>query len=1394
MVRARTRTHWHKENMLLGSIAVLLGLICALVAPAAPPTISGRHVNVLLGSSGRNGYEPTIVFDREFQRILTVTDNGDEALDGVLYTPTVFACDLTLTSCTKHVLEQIDLTGYYPSATIDEAGRRLLIVAQDYRRFAGALERQNTLRFYDCDLTNLSAPCAIQDLSNATRQPVGSGQFPLLQFDAVHRLIFIVHLNKQADALLTRCDAHATACVTILLMRGTGNVPADYSSVPPFDLKLDTAFDTVFIVLEHTPWRKIVMCTTSLATPAAPELLGCYNVSTQPGSKLAYDLPRMSFVPALRSGSSVPPSDSTDRTIVATRNSSMGAYPYELLLCAQSFLDMFAVLIACREFPLVDSCVVQDLSSERIFRALVPFVDTANSLFLAFFSTRSDVWVAACDLYDTSRGCPLSSAGASGVGEPVVEIDGVFLGGDTFILAGARTGSWSLVLMVAAYCPAVPTGVQLVPAFGYAQAGAFSSVDVLRYTQAGALSACYEGAINFVPLDYSFSAQQEPYRFDALKFSQAWVEMGRLAGVNCTVQALVGNYSLGMVVRTTRVGPASARSSALTSSMPGEIVKNSTVRLTLTLSDRFGNVLVDQAKENVSARMTIGAQVFALPVAAVPLVGVTILLKPPITGLVIVEITINGNTMDSLASLAVLFCPPGSFAPSRTDSECLPCGRDTYTDEPNAIVCTACPDGTSTQSRTGATSVYFCTCELGFVLRLPSDPAGSRCRPCPTGAVCPGGNASALALPGYVSVGDGASFAPCPWPHACPGGLQRCARGYAGEYCEGCARHFYRVGLRCHACSQLRSILIALALVVVLLLLCGAILLCSTGTVLAGPGQLGSISIVVTTLQVVALFATIDVSWPREIEAVFSVADVFSLKLELSAPECASSVVSPFVLVLVLTLLLPVLGAIGMVVATAPVCCYVLFVRHTGARFRQTQAHLFDESCAVRRVDRETGARIAWCRRRWASLRGTVSHTPRSLCMAAMRGYVQLLVLLFLPLCLATLRFFDCKRVGPGVYVVAHAPQVKCFSALWNRLAPVVALFALLYCVGIPLLFVVCLRRAARRLSAVEFSLRYGFLTGRYIPSQYLSEVVLLGRTLSIVLIVVVCTTAEVEAALSLLVLLGQAYYSRAYEPYNERRHNRMADGSIAGAVGILLGVLVTGEPLRSVIVWLSFAGLLGVCLVGLAYDVLCLLRADRRVHVTFETATAQTSNASAHSEVDSPTTGRRTTVAEAAVLTYASGAPGQASTLGDSGVQMVMLSAASPHASQARAAPVPPPAVDPTALASALASWNFSSELPTSAPALPVVPQRASPPGALGSVGAAALASSSSSRPVVPARPSAIRPVLPPGARAHSPALDSYLPNLAPRAPPPPADESAFATVEFDAAELDSLPRPTGT
>jgi len=142
---------------------------------------------------------------------------------------------------------------------------------------------------------------------------------------------------------------------------------------------------------------------------------------------------------------------------------------------------------------------------------------------------------------------------------------------------------------------------------------------------------------------------------------------------------------------------------------------------------------------------------------------------------------------------------------------------------------------------------------------------------------------------------DGCRFNACPkdrWhreicPHVIPCepaesciGVNRCANGYTGKKCNKCDQGSFRIDGYCVSCPQNPMLMLIMFVV-------GGLFAAAVFAVIAKLKiNVGVISIGIDYFQVLSMFGTKKIPWPKSMVILFDYLSAFSFNLDLAAPEC----------------------------------------------------------------------------------------------------------------------------------------------------------------------------------------------------------------------------------------------------------------------------------------------------------------------------------------------------------------------------------------------------------------------------------------------------------------------------------------------------------------------------
>lgn len=606
---------------------------------------------------------------------------------------------------------------------------------------------------------------------------------------------------------------------------------------------------------------------------------------------------------------------------------------------------------------------------------------------------------------------------------------------------------------------------------------------------------------------------------------------------------------------------------------------------TVTARDSYGNAR-QSGGDVVAASLKSGSTVVTLSLVGSGIVDRAdgtygVQYTPPVSGLYVVSVTLAGQAIDLSPWLVEVSskCGYGQFAITPT-GPCALCAAGTYSDELNVPSCTACPPGATT-AISGAASLANCTCAVDHYNAI--SPVGQPCLACPVGASCAGGSSLPVAAPGFSPSRDPGIFLQCSTQTKACLGDGRCARGYDGRLCANCAPKFYRSsGGLCEPCNSWKSGFVATLFILAVFVACALLVrLNTTSTRFYG---LAAFMIGFTTVQISAVYASIDVSWPPWAKTILDGLSFANLDISLTSPECALTIGSPFVFKYVTSVLIPLLILIPFAFALGVSVLYIALVRRRAA------------SKGASDMDVVSRPQEGYCSRRLRRLLTESVVGYSGMVQATGRAYAQSLVFCYMPLLQATLLFFDCTQSEDGVWVVSAMPMQVCYSGTWNKMLPVAVVFALLYCVGIPAFITWLLRTRRRAMLDVQFTLTYAFLVARFRPRFYLFEPLgIMLRKLGVVFMATVLRSGEDQAAMVGMVLLGCLVQVAMTSPYGQTWHNVMENACLASGVVILFSSLLAARLLRTVLLVCGFAVLFISVFVGILYEIFVVARADRQ-------------------------------------------------------------------------------------------------------------------------------------------------------------------------------------------------------
>ncbi|KNC48075.1 uncharacterized protein AMSG_04305 [Thecamonas trahens ATCC 50062] len=532
-------------------------------------------------------------------------------------------------------------------------------------------------------------------------------------------------------------------------------------------------------------------------------------------------------------------------------------------------------------------------------------------------------------------------------------------------------------------------------------------------------------------------------------------------------------------------------------------------------------------------------------------------------------------------SVVVQACLPGSGALVKSGStvlECALCTEGTVSAETSLEPCEICPESTvltgigatecltcpvNAQVEQGFVPVagggLNCTCIPGYfsMLREINEP----CIECPEGARCDGGLAMPVALPGYFPTNEPGVFLECPNARACRGGYPfACAKGYTGRLCGACARRYYALSGECYKCDNRTLPLLGLVMLLSVLVV-GVLVWLNAKEELSY--KFAAAMIGFNSLQISAMYGQFELPWSNFAAQFFNVVSFFNLNFDLSSPECATVTDDVWLLKWWITVLLPLLFLFPF---AAVYCGFLAYKAHLAPRMG-------------RDVKLTVGALRDACR----------------------RAYLQLMVLLYLPLAAMAMSYLQCRRDKDGRWVLEAAPAKSCYGTwYWNYFGMAV-LFSAIYCVGLPLGVFALLTRLKRVSNPDLFSLRYAFLVGRFSPANYRFEVWIMARKAAVVLAMTFFRAPLTKASVALFALVMSFMQLARYLPYETMFHNQLALLCLGSCMVILWSGTFAEASFRNGTAMAAIIVNVLAIVVGNIIDLILIARRNKKLEAEFD-------------------------------------------------------------------------------------------------------------------------------------------------------------------------------------------------
>ena len=616
-------------------------------------------------------------------------------------------------------------------------------------------------------------------------------------------------------------------------------------------------------------------------------------------------------------------------------------------------------------------------------------------------------------------------------------------------------------------------------------------------------------------------------------------EVGTFAALVCRDCAL-GAYS---------EAPLATRASSLrfVAGQPGEVDSGRPIRpFTVGFLDLLGNIAPTADARVCQVATPVHYDRFSIlsKGRTAPLIAGTALFDS-----VVVEGEL-GRTYTLVLSCSV--DRPTDLAFNVTLAECAP----GYEPDASRRLCTSCPHGS-------------------FNLD------GGACKPCPEGAVCPGGAAVISSRDWWRSSEGSEELFRCPLANAClqgeGTGAAACGTGYTGPLCAVCSQGYHLIGQQCVGCKQRSDLILPVATAAILALVIVVVFKIPLET--TSDDATVKLRIFTSYVQMVGTMKTFSIMWPYNfLASTLSWFNVLNLTADVSSLTCGTyTTASNFYTTYVISLVLPAL-------ALATICIIYWLGLARGLRVGAATAAAErqgpgEESPAERRVDARWSTQRRW-KRQWHLL--------------CLRNYLWLTTLMYPGVSAVILQMFSRDTVDTGAYLRAdYSVQVQLQDGTRERQYQLYVgsayVFALLYPIGVPVGLGFLLHRFRDSLEDPKVQ---GLLSVLYAGAKkeyYLWEILELFKKLAFSAIPVILPRRASVHIVAAQILLGAYLIALlGFSPLRSRTYMMLQSGATSLILVTLTLASTADVPGGKV---LTAAGLLGGILPGglLLFGALCL-------------------------------------------------------------------------------------------------------------------------------------------------------------------------------------------------------------
>jgi len=431
---------------------------------------------------------------------------------------------------------------------------------------------------------------------------------------------------------------------------------------------------------------------------------------------------------------------------------------------------------------------------------------------------------------------------------------------------------------------------------------------------------------------------------------------------------------------------------------------------------------------------------------------------------------------------------------------------------------------------------------------------GKRCKPCPAGALCPGGQ-RVESLGGWWRNGpQSESLFECPFPHAClPGpqtGDSACKEGFQGPVCGICSDDHHLWGSQCKKCQNRSDLVLPIGAACALLLL--LLLMFRVPLEKESVDATVKIRIFMSYLQTLGIIHGLAIPWPFEISSLLSCLKVVNIGTELTGPSCGSHRVG-FYVMYKLSLCVPIASLA------------LLFVIY------KSGLYLLDAKGVQARGSGEAPANGEAGSKGWLSGDrfggeeddGLKRQSWKYLCL---RNSLWLLVIIYPGMCTTVLNIFSrhtldgIELLRSDYSVPTRIPGSSALEPTYRAYMVSAIVFAGFYPFGMPVCFALLLKKFHGRLDDRKVHGLLSVLHAGYKPRFYLFGVAEMVKKLCLSAIpVLVPGNGHLQIALGQFILfsyLGACFWLR---PLEKHSYNLMQAATNGLAILVLISASLLG-------------------------------------------------------------------------------------------------------------------------------------------------------------------------------------------------------------------------------------------